>query len=642
MKKILSLLTGLTLISSSSVSVISCSDKVTKVPADNIITNRIVNKIEGHTKVFLKNVFGNVSTGDNTVIQAMKNTIKTLDGLSNTDINKINFEVKNINNINYTEVDIYVNENNQKYRIRDVKFITNANATQSLAHKIQNGQINNLLPTGTNPDTTKTATITAMKNALQTNDKLSDTDISGLTFGNVTLSTTEYKIVNITVQLGSDKSILVSNIKFKISSSATDVLASKIKNGEVNNLLPTGTNPDTTNTVTKTAMKNVLKTNDKLSDTDIAGLTFGNVTLSTNLYKIVNITVQLGSDSPITVSNVKFKIQSNTPPTPGTGLGKSKNVPFIDVTSVNSGKNNLSASDVYNKFGQHQIMAAFVSAYSNSGAAWTQSEQFSDQNTNEAKWIKDYEALGGKVGISFGGALSSSSKTTPWDYLTVDQLTNMLNTAVNVYKAKAIDYDIEPSGNFDSNKMDKLVTATNNILETNPGIDISLTMAVIPTDKWGTKFWGGTTDKSRTAINEFKKFSKTPIINPMAFDFGQYYIPTENDYLPKIESIAGDAADYWSKIFNVDRTKFLQNNIELTTMIGRSDQAKGKAWREFLDKDKATAFAKWAKSQNLYRISYWCLNRDFPGNPNFVSEHNNGTNNPEGTFNKINLDNFEN
>ncbi len=543
MKEILSLLTAITLITSSSVSVLSCSNEIK--------TNKIVTKIEGHTTILLENVFGNVSTGDKTVIQAMKDSIKTTDGLSKTDVSKINFEVKNINNINYTEVDIYVNDNNKTYTIRDVKFKTSANKTQSLAHKIQNGQVNNLLPVGTNPDTSNADTITAMKN--------------------------------------------------------------------------------------------VLKTSDNLTDTDIAALTFATVTLNTKLYKIVNITVKLGNDLPITVSNVKFKIQSNTPPTPGVGLGKSKNVPFIDVTSVSSGENDLSADDVYNKFGQHQIMAAFVSAYSNSGAAWTQSQQFSDQNTKEAKWIKEYEALGGKVGISFGGQWSSQHTTTPWDYLTTDQLTNMLNTAINVYKAKAIDYDIEPNGNFDQNKMDNLVTATNNILKTNPGIDISLTLAVEPIDRWKIKFWGGPSDKSTTAVNEFKKLSKTPIINPMAFDFGGYYIPTENDYLPKIENIAKEAADYWSKVFNIDRTKFLQNNIEITTMIGRSDQAKGpKGWREFLDKNKATEFAKWAKSQSLYRLSYWCLNRDFPGNPAYASEHNNGTNNPAGTFNKINLDNFEN
>ena len=109
--------------------------------------------------------------------------------------------------------------------------------------------------------------------------------------------------------------------------------------------------------------------------------------------------------------NVTINPYSPTPPppTPGGGLGKSKSVPFLDVTSVASGTNDLTPDKVYNTFGVHQVMLAFVSAYDNSGASWVQGVKFDDMNTAEAKWIQQYEALGGSVGISFGGAVSSGA-----------------------------------------------------------------------------------------------------------------------------------------------------------------------------------------------------------------------------------------
>ena len=58
----------------------------------------------------------------------------------------------------------------------------------------------------------------------------------------------------------------------------------------------------------------------------------------------------------------------------------------------------------------------------------------------------------------------------------------------------------------------------------------------------------------------------------MAFDFGSYYNPTVGDYPALMENVATTAAAYWGKIFNKTATDFLQNNIELTSMIGRSDQ----------------------------------------------------------------------
>lgn len=59
----------------------------------------------------------------------------------------------------------------------------------------------------------------------------------------------------------------------------------------------------------------------------------------------------------------------------------------------------------------------------------------------------------------------------------------MLDTAVTKYHVKAIDYDIEPPGAFNTTDMQNLVNATNAELTKDPNLDISLTLASLPVDK---------------------------------------------------------------------------------------------------------------------------------------------------------------
>ncbi len=345
--------------------------------------------------------------------------------------------------------------------------------------------------------------------------------------------------------------------------------------------------------------------------------------------------------------NIKdWKCESQPIPINGGGLGYSKSVPFLDITSTVTNK--ITPDKVYKTFGIHQIMASFANVFTINGKVtigWTGSERFDDSTTAEAKWVSQYEALGGKVGISFGGADASGHKITPWDMIKdATTLANDMKVAISQYKAKAIDFDIEPPGNFDAKEMNTLVAATNIILKDNPTIDISLTLASVPTDKNGTKFWGGVADHSSTGVAAFKKFTKTPIINPMLFDFGAYYITDQKFYEPEIEKTITQTATYWANIFGIDESNFIKNNIEATTMIGRSDQAvndKGHLNREVLTKAAAITLAKFCKTNQVFRMGFWSLNRDFPGKISYVSPSNNGTDNPAGTYSKVNIDNFE-
>ena len=155
---------------------------------------------------------------------------------------------------------------------------------------------------------------------------------------------------------------------------------------------------------------------------------------------------------------------------------------------------------------------------------------------------------------------------------------SMLNTAVTQYHVKAIDYDLEAKEPFDKTKMQNLVDATNAELTKDPNLDISLTLPVVPDDKiTRSKFWGSQADFSADAAQIFAQFQKTPIINIRAYNFGPYYNPTGGDYVKVIEGVETSTDTYWSNIFKVDPTQFMQKDEEVTTMIGRSDQTSKQA-----------------------------------------------------------------
>ena len=56
--------------------------------------------------------------------------------------------------------------------------------------------------------------------------------------------------------------------------------------------------------------------------------------------------------------------------------------------------------------------------------------------------------------------------------------------------------------------MQNLVNATNAELAKDPKLDISLTLASLPVDKYGNKFWGSGTDHSTDATQIFAQLKK--------------------------------------------------------------------------------------------------------------------------------------
>ncbi len=327
------------------------------------------------------------------------------------------------------------------------------------------------------------------------------------------------------------------------------------------------------------------------------------------------------------------------------GLGKGKSVPYVNIEDLNNHNHPLTPSMVYEYFGVHQVIIMGANVYKFDGKktlGWNAKTPLTLRTSKEATWIYRYEALGGRIGISFGGILGSKQNSTPWNTLDADSMyREFSNIAVKLYNMEDLDFDIEPGCDFNLGRMKTLVAGINEMTDHFPKLDVSLTLSSGPRTL-GINFWGNVLDHSRTAIPAFKQLHKVPIINPMVFDFGTDYIPLRPTYLDLIKDTLSQTTTYFANVFSkIQKMKpqyFFSNHIEATTMIGRSDQGNN---TEMLGKQASMNLAKYCKLHKLFRMSFWDINRDFPGKYSPVSGDNNGTENYEGTYSQMNVNYFE-
>ena len=430
-----------------------------------------------------------------------------------------------------------------------------------------------------------------------------------------------------------NKVIINFTMDKKEGAKTANELVDKITSGAVGKTFSIAYSTDLTVAGNKTIIINKIVSVLSLTGPENTMLTNGTITgspfVADGLTKDPLIITPKDSTGPATkTASLDFTMDKKVAPIPGVnGLGKDKSVPFFDVTTADL-VNPVSPDLAYNQFQTHNLMLAFVNT-TNGKASWTPSDMFDNRSTKEAQWINQYETLGGHVGISFGGATGSQTGTLPWNVMTEQQLVQTFTEGIKLYNAQAFDFDIESAVGFEPEGFAKLINAINDIKTTYSKLDISFTFASLPIDKWGIKFWGSTSDLSSTSVPLLKKLKFAPIINPMAFDFGRYYTPTKAKYIPNIENVVETAYAYWASIFNINADTFLKNNLELSIMIGRSDQDRQET---VLAPTDVQTLSTYAKTKNLFRMGFWCLNRDFPGEFEPVDEHNSGTNNPAGIY----------
>ena len=339
-----------------------------------------------------------------------------------------------------------------------------------------------------------------------------------------------------------------------------------------------------------------------LSDADIGTITFksNNITLN-NTLQTINLEVNLKG----TTADTSIKVGLNP-------VTKEKEyAPFFDMGQIN--KFNL--TKIRSSHGINTIIAAFLQHDASKDkpthedpVGWSWAGQTIDHNPTtyaQYQFLNKFRNNGGKFIISFGGA----NGTPGWDSkykFSVNQLTTSFQYIINTYKPKGFDFDIEGSQQSDTAGNINLFKSMENIHKSNPNLSISYTIAVDPiTDK---KILNPNFEKSFTALlnTNFK-----PIINSMAMDFAtkvdDMSVPIINSLKGIAERLTKEANTAW----DVSNIANAYKMLGVTPMLGMNDSG-----GEISDFNVMMKVAHFTSVNKLPLFSNWSLTRDNGSGPN--------------------------
>jgi chitinase len=210
--------------------------------------------------------------------------------------------------------------------------------------------------------------------------------------------------------------------------------------------------------------------------------------------------------------------------------------------------------------------------------------------------IVDFQAAGGRVILSFGGASGTYLESACSD----DGMYNLIKGALDATGARAIDFDVE-GGQISSGTLN---TRRNNVTKrlqaAYPGLYVSYTLPVDPT---------GLPSEAVTVVRSAATAGvNVSMVNIMAMDYG--------DASSAMGQRAIDAAtatfNQIKPIFAGKTDAQLWAMIGVTPMIGVNDTQS-----EVFRQADATQLATFAQQKGLGLLSYWALQRDMPGGSDF-------------------------
>ena len=242
-------------------------------------------------------------------------------------------------------------------------------------------------------------------------------------------------------------------------------------------------------------------------------------------------------------------------------------------------------------------LAFLVSSGSDCQAAWFPNLPMDQENTLAGQ-IGRLRKLGGDVILSFGGEGGLELAQVCND---VPSLQAQYQAAIDKYKVRMLDFDIESSAIKDPAAVDRRNQALANLQAANPGLLISYTLAVLPT--------GLLANGIDLLKNSLSHGVETDNVNIMTMDYetmfapnamGQNAIDAANASLKQLQSLGLDAS------------------LGLTPMIGMNDVSP-----QVFTLEDANKMLRYAKSNDrIRRIAMWSVARDRPcaGTPAVASD----------------------
>jgi hypothetical protein len=259
---------------------------------------------------------------------------------------------------------------------------------------------------------------------------------------------------------------------------------------------------------------------------------------------------------------------------------------FINAPDMSSPGNDM--VKISRESGIKRFTLAFlVSSESACQAVWFPNVPMVQEDTIAGQ-ISRLRKLGGDVILSFGGEggleLAQVCKDVP-------SLQAQYQAAIDKYKARMLDFDIESSAIKDPVSVDRRNQALANLQAANPGLLISYTLAVLPT--------GLVANGIDLLKNSLSHGVKTGNVNIMTMDYdttfapntmGQHAIDAANAALQQLQALGLDAP------------------LGLTPMIGMNDVSP-----QVFTLEDANQMLRYAKSNDrIRRIAMWSVARDQP------------------------------
>jgi hypothetical protein len=248
--------------------------------------------------------------------------------------------------------------------------------------------------------------------------------------------------------------------------------------------------------------------------------------------------------------------------------------------------------DAAKRTGVKTFNLAFVVSGGGCVPKWGGSQELGDNEV--AKKIDDLRAAGGDVRVSFGGANGTELAQA---CTSATDLAAAYKKVIDTFDLTKVDFDVEGAAIADKAAGDRRSEAIATLQKQVSGLDVSLTLPVLPS--------GLTQDGVNLVSGAKAKGADVSAVNIMAMDYGDGQAP---DPAGKMGDFAIQAATSTEK--QVEQALGVDDawsRIAITPMIGVNDTS-----TEVFRPADATKVAAFAKEKNLAWTSMWSATRDKP------------------------------
>jgi hypothetical protein len=205
--------------------------------------------------------------------------------------------------------------------------------------------------------------------------------------------------------------------------------------------------------------------------------------------------------------------------------------------------------------------------------------------------IAQAESAGASVIVSFGGA---GGVELAQGCTNLTSLTAAYQSVINTLHPSRIDFDIEGAAIADPTSVNLRFKAIAALESANPGLQVSVTIPVLPTGPDGN----GDTFLQAAKTNG----ARIDLVNIMTMDYGPSF-----DNNPEMGNDAIEAAQDTLSFVKTIWPSDTFANIGITPMIGVNDDA-----AEVFTTADARSLVNFATANGVGRLAFWSVDRDQP------------------------------